>query len=340
MAIFIRPASLDEDRGFLIEALSQCLSPQSDGRRYDWLYRECPHGEARVWIAREGNAGPILGAAAVFPRRMYVAGVVKTGCVLGDFFIFPQYRTLGPALLLQRTCLAAVESKALEPCYDFPAAAMVPVYKRLAIEPREQLVRLGKPLRADRRIREWVKAPLVARGLSAVSNRMLDLRGRGRNSHSDCAISVHAGPCGEEFSTLARAVSARYGVCVERSAEYLNWRYGTHPSRQYEILTARRDGRLLAYTVLTQTQEDGSIVDLFGVEEPAVVGDLVVNAVEAFRRCGLMTASVSLLDSDPRMKLFQELDFHARESCPVILYPQAGAGLTERWLLMDGDRES
>ena len=345
MAIAIRRANLHADRGVLIEALSQSLLPQSDGRRFDWLYRECPHGEARVWIAGDRSSNGILGAAAVFPRRMYVEGKIRVGCVLGDFFIVPHFRSLGPAVLLQRACLEAVGTNGLDVCYDFPAAAMVPVYKRLAIKSQKQFVRLAKPLKVDRTIQARVKTPWLVRGVSALGNQLLDSRDRLRSRPTDCTLSLHSELCGEEFSALARAVSAGYGVCVERSAEYLNWRYLGHFANRYELLTARRADTLVAYAVFTQDADNAEIVDLFGVQEPAVLTAVISGVVALLRQRNVMTVSAPVLASHPHVALFESLGFHARETCPVMVYPQSGPeagglGNGEPWFLMQGDRES
>src|SRR5689334_17291434 len=106
--ISIQQANLESDRGLLIDAIRRFLSPQSDEGRFDWLYRKGPHGRAIVWIATDGADGPLIGAAAAFPRRMYADNGVTVGCVLGDFFVAPEYRSLGPAVQLQRACLGSV----------------------------------------------------------------------------------------------------------------------------------------------------------------------------------------------------------------------------------------
>jgi hypothetical protein len=345
MDTVIRPSKLHADRVPLIEALNRWLTPESNGRRFEWLYLNNPHGEARVWLSTLGATGSIIGAAAAFPRKMLVRGVPTAGCVLGDFFIAPQYRTIGPALQLQRACLDALDSPSLQIFYEFPAAAMLPIYKRLSIEPSDQMVRLAKPLRADRKLREIVKHPLVVRSLSGPINRVMELRDLPRNHRSRCTIAVHTGSCGEEFTDLAHANSSEYGICTERSAEYLNWRYLNHFARRYEILTARRDGSLVAYAVFTSDQGNGEIADLFGVCEPAVLSDLITGVVARLRKKSIFTLSTQMLDCHPWLGLFRKLGFRERESCPVI---HTGISESDRnrpmnsqpWFLMQGDRES
>ena len=345
MATVIRQANLEADRGSLLEALNQWLTPQSDRHRFEWLYLNGPHGQARVWVSTLGADGPIIGAAAAFPRKMCIGGIPKEGCVLGDFFIAPQFRTIGPALQLQRACLDGMDSPSLQFSYDFPAAAMLPIYKRLSIEPSGRMVRLAKPLRADRKLREFVKQPSVARSLSGPINRAMELRDLSRSLNSECTIAPNTGSCGDEFTALARAVSVKYGICTERSAEYLNWRYLNHFARRYEMLTARRDKSLVAYVVFTYDEENGEIADLFGEDEPAVLSDLIAGVVARLRQKSIFTLSTQMLDCHPWVKLFKRLGFRERESCPVIHPGTSGSGGNnpmngQPWFLMQGDRES
>ncbi len=346
MAIFVRPADLDSDRELLIDAFLRYLTPLSDDRRFNWLYRENPHGPARAWVATEGNNRAIVGAAAAFPRRMYIGGIPKQACVLGDFCVSPHYRSLGPALQLQRACLAGVDSGTLALVYDFPSTSMMAVYRRLGVEPCGQMVRLAKPLRAERKIGEKVKVRPVARGLAAVGDFVLELQDRRLHKTNDWTLAIHQGACGEEFSALARQVGGRYGVCVERSAEYLNWRYLAHPHRRHEVLTARRKGALSGYLIYTHAAEDARIVDLFGLEEKEMLAGLVAGLVAILRERGVITLSAPLVAWHPWVALLEDLSFRARESCPVVVYTAArspaahGALEGQNCFLMDGDRDS
>jgi hypothetical protein len=228
--------------------------------------------------------------------------------------------------------------------YDFPSRSMTAIYRRLGIPPQDEMVRLAKPMRVDREVAKSVRMRTVARGLSKLGNWILAWRDGAGERANGCTISLEAGPCGEEFTALAQKMSACYGVCVERLADYLNWRYRAHPLRRYEILAARREGTLVGYVVFLQEGEDASIVDLFTIEEE-VLSSLVRRVVTIMRKCGATTVSASVLTSDPRRALLERLGFRARESRPVVVYlprqpatPDRHTGLS--WFLMDGDRES
>src|SRR5580658_7630313 len=105
MRIIIRPADLERDRDVLVRTLAQYLTPTSNQTRFDWLYHRNPHGPTRAWLAFDGDTGEVVGASAAFARRVVAEGIGKTGWVLGDFCIADKYRSLGPALQLQKATL-------------------------------------------------------------------------------------------------------------------------------------------------------------------------------------------------------------------------------------------
>ena len=347
MSIVIRPADLTLDREWIIETLLHYLTPRSDDLRFDWLYKQNPHGAARVWMAIDPAHDTPVGMASAFPRRVFYHGQLTHTLVLGDFCIHDAYRSLGPALQLQKACLAAVDADRLEFCYDFPSTSMMAVYKRLRVHSCDQLLRLAKPLRVDRKIAELVKSPVISRGLSMAANPLLALGSRQATAANDrVVISGHEGPYGEEFSTLALQAHKRYGLCMQRSAAYLNWRYRDNPLYGYETLTARRDGDLLAYAIFTVTDEDATLVDLFGNEDMTVIRRLVGTVVSVLRKRRVITLSVPILASHPWVALLQSLGFKQREAHPMVVYPQrhpatAGDATKKRsWFFMYGDRDS
>jgi GNAT superfamily N-acetyltransferase len=341
----VRQANLQKDHSLLTDILSRHLAPDAGGQRFDWLYEENPDGRALAWIAAEPDTGKGLGVASAFPRRISVGGDLRSGCVLGDFCIDPQYRSLGLALQLQRACLEGVGLSTCAVSYDFPSSRMMAVYLRMRIAPFGQMVRWAKPLRAERKITDLVRYPSLARGLAVPVNKLLQWWDRVSMSRGGWTIAPQESECGDEFTTLACNTGSRYGTCVHRSAEYLNWRYRRHPLRRYEMLTVRREGALAGYVIFSHTGEDASIVDLFGLDDTAMWTALVAEIVVLLRGRGVITLSTSLLASDPRAGLLKKLGFRARESCPVVVYGHgdsgaASADAASSWMLMDGDRES
>jgi hypothetical protein len=346
MKVIVHPADLALDRELLIDTLLRYLTPRSNAARFDWLYKNNPHGPARVWIARDSTTGTVVGTASAFPRCMSVDGYEEKGWVLGDFCIHEQYRSLGPALQLQRACLAEVEAGTIAFCYDFPSTSMMAVYKRLRINPCGHMLRLVKHLRVDRKVAEFVHNPVLARSLNAVGNTFLALRQISTRSSRDVTLSLHEGACGAEFSALVRAVGSRDGVYIQRSAAYLNWRYVANPLDRYELLTARRAGALWAYAVFSHTGDKATLVDLYGHEDVTVLSCLVDGLVALLWQRGVVTVIAPMLEHHPWVGLLQRLGFRAREARPMVVCAapdsrvKRNAVAHRNWSLMQGDRDS
>ena len=174
----IREADLQSDKQVIIDTVLRFLTPLSDYSRFGWLYENNVHGKARVWFAHNADDGTVIGMASAFPRCIYIEGHEEMAWVLGDFCIADQYRSLGPALALQRACLAAVDAESCGVLLRFPQHGMMAVYKRLRINPSRKLVRMAKPLRVDRKIGVVIKNPVLSGALSNAGNLLLRLSER------------------------------------------------------------------------------------------------------------------------------------------------------------------
>jgi hypothetical protein len=345
MSVTIRPASLDLDRSFLTGLLSRNLGISAVGPRFDWLYLQNPHGAARVWIAVEVGTEQTVGMASAFPRMLSLNGSSCPGYVLGDFCIDVEHRSLGLAVRLQKACSEFAGSTSLTPHYDFPSDRMMAIYRRMEIAPIGQMVRWSKPLRMERKIGKAVRSGKLARYLALPMNKILKWKDSMPMWDARWSIAEHEGECADEFTQLARNVGSQYGVCVERSAEYLNWRFLRHPLVRHRLLTARWGGQLTGYVMFSRTAEDAKIVDLFGLGDAAMWTALVARLVIFCHARKIATVSIPALVTCPWAPLLRKWGFHQRESCPVVASlcgknALANGDLALRWFLTDGDRES
>jgi hypothetical protein len=331
------------DRRFFTDLLSRNLGPNAAGPRFDWLYLQNPHGLACAWVAIEEVTGQMTGAAAVFPRKFSLGGTPQPGYVLGDFCIDPRCRSLGLALKLQRTSLDHLRSTASFVTCDFPSDRMMAIYQRLQIDSMGQLVRWAKPLRGGRTISKFVKSARWAGRLATLGDKILKWRDMKPPSNGGWSVEEHQGECGEEFTKLMLTVSSRY-LCVDRSAEYLNWRYLKHPLIRHRMLTARRGSELSGYIVFSETSEDAKVADLFGLPNAAMWTALVYHVVALLHARGITTVSVPALDTNPWTGLLKRWGFFPRDGHPVVLCFSkdilASGNPQCHWLLTDGDRES
>jgi hypothetical protein len=278
--------------------------------------------------------------AAVFPRLMHSRGETVTGCVFGDFCVSPKNRSLGPALQLQKACLASVKPGEFVVAYDFPSTAMLSIYQHLGIQPTAKLVRLLKPLRVDSNVQRVLPARVLSRPASAVANFALELQEPAPSNPPGVEFRLEEGPCASEYSQLADRIGSSLGTCTVRSAEYLNWRYWQHPSRKYEFLAARRGVELQAYCTFTVAEGVVTIAELFGSMDEQAVPSLLQNLIAVLRARGVATVSLPVLGNDPRRGWLRKMGFWAREAVPVIGIAPESTDFSLHMFLMQGDRES
>jgi hypothetical protein len=335
----IRPADLERDKELLISMLFQHLTPSSDQARFEWLYQRNPHGPARAWIATDAATGEAIGTSAAFSRRAVVNGVEKTGWVLGDFCISDKYRSLGPALQLQRATLAALEDCS-EFCYDFPSRQFSAVYQRLGIAAAAQVVRFTKLLRLDQKLQQlnWTKA--LAKPASWLGSFLLRASDRWIGRTRGWDVAILEGRCGDEFTLLCQNAPATRGLEIQRSAEFLNWRYLDHPSVCHRILTARKGRELRGYLVFSGGDGNAQIEEWWPRHDPELSAALIGDLVRRLRKSGTMTLNAFLLDSDPLQQFLKSMGFWRRESSPLMArWHGAENGPQPEWLLMHGDRD-
>ncbi len=335
MAFEVRMADLEADREAIINCLFRHLTPHSDNRRFDWLYCQNPFGRAKCWVASEG--GELVAVLAAFPREVYGRGGRQQAFVLGDFCIDPHHRSLGPAIRLQRAGIEALVDGGACCWYDFPSRTMTSVYHRIGLSPAGNQVRMALPIRLDKKVAQRVAVRPVAQVLSAIGNAALALRSR-RPLKDEIEVTEQTGNVGREFTAFAEQVNARWGTCVVRSSEYLNWRYRSHPYAQYKIAVARRGAELAGYIVFAQEGDMMRVVDLLVGDDPSAFEHLLYKVVTEARAEGVSTVSFPVPDSHAWIQRLQAFGFRPREATPVMI--QARPQFSGQWLLLDGDRES
>jgi hypothetical protein len=341
-SLVVTRCDLRVDREAVVDTLRRYLTPDSNTRRFDWLYRDNPHGPAAAWLLREAGGRDVIGAAAAFPRRVLVNGFPGIGWVLGDFCVSDRHRSLGPAVTLQRACLDVLRTDSGEFCYDFPSPAMMAVYRRLGLSASSRLIRFAKPLRIDRKVNDAIPVPWLGNVIRMAGNAALKIIDSAKTSANGVVCGIHAGSCGEEFGALTGVGELGRRIAVERSPAYLNWRYVQNPLTPHHFLAARRAGALVGYAVFAQAGEDATMVDCVSGGDAHLALLLVERLTELLRNKGVMTLSAHVVESHPLVPVLRRAGFRPREATPMVVYPPAyAAGLSAvDWCLMSGDRDS
>lgn len=348
MKIGIRRACLKNDRQEMIEILKRNFGPIQEPR-FDWRHSENPAGESWSWFMYDGHQDATVAMATVFPRHMRVNGKRVRAGQVGEFAVDSGYRSLGPAVLLQRTTFEPVVSGDLTFCYDCPPHDEgMSTFVRLGMRPSCEVIRYALPLRSDEYFAKRIGDSAWTRPLVAGTNLLLRAR-RKKGNGFGLEVSRHEGPFGDEFTRLDEAASVSDTVRSSRHATDLNWRYVHDPlaslclpngaTGRYQVLVARRAGVLCAFSVFF-IQSDGiaSLVDLFGLELPEAGLTLLQAAVDICRAEGVSSFHGFCSSQCELKDLFETLGFRPRErNSRVVAYtgtgPAAlnGAGSKMRW---------
>lgn len=347
MSIVVREADLAADGAVLIDTMKRFLTPQSDEKRYDWLYRQNPHGPARAWMAIDQTCDhSVIGVASAFPRQICSNGQDLVGYVLGDFCLDPRYRSLGPAVQLQRVFLTEVKAGRMKLFYDFPSHSMMAVYKRMGLTSCGDMTRMAKPLRVDRFVSSQIPLAGLASALSAIGNLFLQWSDGKPSLSSEVQVVEHHGSFGHEFSQLAQTLGGRYGNHVQRTANYLNWRFLANPLLHHEAMTARRAGVLVGYAVICYEGDNAVIADVFGKADEPAMGELLKMILYRLRLRKIHTVSIAVFGACPWRAELERLGFKMRERSPVILFtdealsPHDSTDNGQAWWFTGGDRDS
>jgi|NGEPerStandDraft_6_1074524.scaffolds.fasta_scaffold72157_2 hypothetical protein len=265
MKLSVRPVDFAADREQLLSVLQRNLQDVPHEARLSWLYLDNPAGPARSWFLCEEDDN-VVGVTSLFPRAVWLDGNAAVCGQVGDFGVDLRCRSLGPAIMLQRATFEPVLRGALAFCYDCPPHERgMTMFHRLGLRENCRMHAYVKPLRTDRQLERWL-GQTAGRITACAANPILRLASRSAKPSRGLEFGLQTAAFGPEFSALDKAVQLPGAIRNRRSAEDLNWRFGQNPLHRFQVLTARRDGELLAYLVLSVIDEDAFIFDMFGRE--------------------------------------------------------------------------
>ena len=317
MNLSIRPVDLSNEQEELVAVLQRNLPDVPHSARFSWLYRNNPSGAARTWFLCDRN-DRVVGVTSLFPRTVWINNTATVCGQVGDFGVDSEYRSLGPALLLQQATFQPVQDGEMAFCYDCPPHERgMAMFYRLGIREHCQTQAYVKPVRVERQLRRMLGRP--AGSLAAhIVDPVLSLRFRGQRGSSSIEFALHNSEFGHEFTACDQAPESGT-VRHRRNAEDLNWRYRNNPLREFEVLTARKNGELLGYVVFSVENGDALIFDLFGTDL-AHVGPRILQAItELARSRHLHTIRALLSQKCSYRPLFERAGFFPRDHGPRIV---------------------
>lgn len=344
MSYVVRPADLAADRGDILSVWAGSL-PTADAEHYRWVYQENPFGPVSTWVV-ESDGRSVVGTATVLPRLLNGLGRTWRAGVTIDFAVARGHRTLGPALMLQKAILGACRERQFDLVYGFPIEASSRVQARAGFTPLGKATEVRKPLRTATALTgrygplAGLAAPLVDRALRLAENRV-------RVEQQGCRCTEPPQFDGR-FDDLWQRVKDTLPLTGERTAAYLNWRFGRCPHAKYHTvaLESTAGDCVRGYAVWTLSGEEFIIADL--VADTGANGSLLLmrELLRRARELRVETVRTRCFGALALTEVQRRLGFRASESArdAVICVPPdapISTALADRrnWFLLHGDTD-
>jgi hypothetical protein len=208
---------------------------------WEWYVYGNPLGPSRVYLALEPERDAIVGAIGFAPIRLRIGGAVVMGDYAHHLALEPIYRDTLSYVTLLRHSLKAQASGPTKLAIGPPNRTAYPIHKTLM-----KWVDFG--------FLDCLRKPFP----------------QGRQ-HACRELKVFP----DQFDGFYRRVSKELNFCVEKTVEWVNWRFCRRPGAPYTLYAAGDEDELTGYVVLKRWQEpDGyrkaHILDLHAVDETAL----------------------------------------------------------------------
>lgn len=242
----IAPADPHNDRPLVEQLWSRNLPGLSSGR-HAWLYSG---GPAVGWTARTPD-GRMIGATGLMQRTMKLFNETVPAGQAIDLNVDQDHRSLGPALALQRAVTSMAAQTGVRLIYALPNDRSEPVLRRVGYRAFGQLHRWAKPLQSEPFLRTRLQPSMLRKPVAAAIDVLLRLNSRETQNYLPRGFRIQTlEQFDPRFDTLWRVAATRLPIAGERTAAYLDWRFGRDPGAKHKILTlCDTRGELLAYAI-------------------------------------------------------------------------------------------
>ncbi len=296
---------------------------------YDWLIGQ-RHLKVLQFAAREKATGKVVSASTMLGVRASWRSEPILAILGINLVVDPRYRRQGVYRALATQPRDDLREAGYRFMTTFPNQKSMPqMVKSDLYHLVSQVPLVIRPLDVQTLTAMHIRNGLLRWGLNAgwaVASRTL-WRDHVPSQDGPGARLVEEGPeLDEPYDRFWAKVKAKYDLMVVRDRAFLQWRFCDIPTRDYQILSARRDGELEGYVVLRQARirgtQAGVIADLLVL--PGARGDkaglrLLHEALQRFKGANLAVAGGLVLPHTQEYRIMRRAGFL---NAPQRLAPQ------------------
>ena len=219
---------------------------------FEWQYIQNPFGKAIISLAKEEEE--VIGANSVIPIDIWIERKLIKSALACNVQVDPKYQNQGIFSKLLKSMDPVVTKNNIPFLYAVPndnsynafikhnsiKISSLPLYVKILKPSKYFDSQLGKILKNF----DFIWKPK-----------------KSENSH----IEKFNEKFSNEFEEILEKVLERVPILVNRSVEFLEWRYNQHPTRDYQTFILKEDGHIKGYIICrittVNTKRIGVIVD-------------------------------------------------------------------------------
>lgn len=330
----VRPEEFDR----VYDCVDDAFGTQRSRAAYDWLYRRNPLGSARCIAVfdRDGD-GDVASSHAYFPWPLRLGSERLDGVIGGDEATRPALRGSGVSRL--RRSLDSEQPSRTEIAWPNRSNRQMQAHLGRSVPGAGPLPRLGLPLRVG----PWLRRHGVPERVGSIGDAFVvgveALLVSGAHADVERVSRFDA-----RFDGLTSHCVGWRGYWSDRDAEFLNWRYLSHPTRRYAVLAVPSGDEPRAFCVVSLTPPRAFLAE-FVVEsgDTAAARALVRRAARTTREAGCEILEFFCSPGSPALPLLRRCGF-VRLRSGVFLYLRAPRPVEEYrdpagWRLAPGDSD-
>lgn len=322
---------------------------QRDLADWRWEYKANPFASPIICLAR--FQGRIVAQEALF----FVPMKTPVGSVLGaqsvDTMTESAFRGRGIFKQLALLSLEEGKRRGVPLYYGFPNRNSYKGYvARFGWTDVGKVWRLIKVLDLSQALRARLSSPAWCHFIGKIATPLLHLYFWGKEKLGPYALQT-VERFGPEMDEFWKKLRDRFPFMIERTSDYLNWRYLDHPSAGYEafyLTDGKNNSKILGMAVVRTVDLQyrlASVGELFTLEWNSELACHLLGQILSYLRKKKVAIVASwLLSHSPFLKAYRAAGFRLRSRHqPLIAISPDGSishkdlGILENWYITSGD---
>jgi GNAT superfamily N-acetyltransferase len=317
-----------------------------DERLWRWEFEEGPDGRALIYIVEDENR--IIGHFADIPRRFSVQGEVVLGTLSLDLMVHPDYWRKGIFEAMGKYGAQRVKQENGIFLTAFPIRLeTIHGLKKIGWREVVELPVLVFPIRFQGILNRYLHFPPLSFLAGGVAKFFyLFFFGWKKKKGMEEIEIERVGSLDDPFDDFWQKVYSLHPIMGIRNRNYLTWRYLQHPTRNYTIFRAIKNGEMRGYIVLRKVEllnfNSAVIVDLLALDEGALSA-LVGRGIQHSRQEGADLLGFMVPRGHPYDKILRRRGFlPSPKTFQFMIYLHSNREIflsPEKWYVNWGDTD-